>query len=79
MGSSIKIHPLYLFSKSRDFIRKHSNAFRVTFTSKNSERKQERFQIIKTNIEPKQSRCTNENKQQTISTEIYIVIRIYLS
>ena len=56
-------------------------SFRVTFTAKNSERKQERqnhILSVKTNIEPKQSRCTNENKQQTISTEIYIVIRIYL-
>ena len=48
-------------------------SFRVTSPAKNSDLS------IKTNIEQKQSSCSIENKQQTISTEIYIVIRIYLS
>ena len=54
-------------------------SFRVTFTAKYNERKQERFVLsVKTNIEPKRRRYTNENEQRTFSNEfIYIMKRIY--
>ena len=46
-------------------------SFRVTFTAKINERKQERLVLsVKTNIEPKRRRYTNENKQRTFSNEL---------
>ena len=49
-----------------------NNRFYVVFTAENSKRKMNTILSKKTNIEQKQSRYANKNKQQTSTEEIYI-------